>query len=94
MTALPRLQRPVALVDSDGKPGLTFQRWWDLLATAVEGRVLKDQAAFPTYAGYAGQTVSNPPTQAEVQALDDAVKTLADAFVALGVALQTADVLT
>jgi hypothetical protein len=29
-----------------------------------------------TYAAYAGQTISNPPTQAEVQALDDAVKLL------------------
>lgn len=27
-----------------------------------------------TYAAYAGQTISNPPTQAEVQTLDDAVK--------------------
>lgn len=66
--------------------------------TAIQGDlttfVLKDQAAFPTYTAYAGQTVSNPPTQAEMQALDDAVVTLATAFTSLKTALQTADVLT
>lgn len=35
------------------------------------------------YASYAGQTVSNPPTQAEMQALDDAVKALSRAVVGL-----------
>lgn len=34
-------------------------------------------------AAYAGQTVSNPPTQAEVQAIDDAVKALGQHVVAL-----------
>lgn len=35
------------------------------------------------YAAYAGQTVSNPPTQAQVQALDDAVKLLSQTVAAL-----------
>lgn len=35
------------------------------------------------YAAYAGQTVSNPPTQAEVQALDNAVKLLSQTVAAL-----------
>lgn len=35
------------------------------------------------YASYAGQVVSNPPTQAEVQALDDAVKLLSRTVAAL-----------
>ena len=35
-----------------------------------------------TYAAYAGQTVSNPPTQAEMQALDDAVKLLSQTVTA------------
>lgn len=35
------------------------------------------------YASYAGQTVSNPPTQGEVQALDDAVKLLSQTVAAL-----------
>jgi len=35
------------------------------------------------YAAYAGQVVSNPPTQAEVQALDDAVKLMSRTFAAL-----------
>lgn len=65
--------------------------------TAVEGDlanyVLKNQTAAwgaPTgtlsravYASYAGQTVSNPPTQAEMQALDDAVKAMSQAVVGL-----------
>jgi hypothetical protein len=34
-------------------------------------------------AAYAGQTISNPPTQAEVQTLDDAVKAISQHLVAL-----------
>lgn len=34
-------------------------------------------------ASYAGQTVSNPPTQAEMQTLDDAVKAVSQHLVAL-----------
>lgn len=40
-------------------------------------------ASRAAYASYAGQTVSNPPTQAQVQAVDDAVKALSQAVVAL-----------
>jgi hypothetical protein len=36
-----------------------------------------------TYAAYAGQTVSNPPTQAEMQTLDDAVKLMSQTFAAI-----------
>lgn len=36
-----------------------------------------------TFAAYAGQTVSNPPTQAEVQAIDDHVKVLSQRLAAL-----------
>ena len=35
------------------------------------------------YAAYPGQTISNPPTQAEVQTLDDAVKALSQHFAAV-----------
>lgn len=56
--------------------------------------VLKDQTAAPVYSAYAGQTVSNPPTQGEVQDLDDAVVALSAAVVGLIAALNTADVLT
>lgn len=35
------------------------------------------------YAAYAGQTVSNPPTQVEVQAIDDALKLLSRTVAAL-----------
>lgn len=35
-----------------------------------------------TYAAYTGQTVSNPPTQLEVQALDDAVKLISQTLAA------------
>jgi len=34
-------------------------------------------------ASYAGQTVSNPPTQAEMQTLDDAVKAISQHLVAV-----------
>ena len=34
------------------------------------------------YAAYAGQTISNPPTQAEVQTLDDAVKLMSQTLAA------------
>jgi hypothetical protein len=44
-------------------------------ATGTEART--------AYAAYGGQTVSNPPTQAEVQAIDDAVKTLGQHLAAL-----------
>jgi hypothetical protein len=40
-------------------------------------------AARTALASYAGQTVSNPPTMAEVQAIDDALKALSQALVAL-----------
>lgn len=46
--------------------------------------VEQDQAAAPSFSG---QTISNPPTQAEVQAIDDALAGLITA-------LQTANVLT
>lgn len=36
-----------------------------------------------TFAAYAGQTVSNPPTQAQVQAIDDAVKLISQHLAAL-----------
>jgi hypothetical protein len=39
-------------------------------------------AARTALASYAGQTVSNPPTQAEMQALDDAVKAISQHLVA------------
>jgi hypothetical protein len=47
--------------------------WAD--ATGTEART--------TFAAYAGQTVSNPPTQAEVQAIDDHLKVLSQRMAAL-----------
>lgn len=40
-------------------------------------------ASRATFTTYAGQTVSNPPTQAEVQAIDDHVKALSERMKAL-----------
>lgn len=45
-------------------------------------------------AAYAGQTVSNPPTQAEMQTLDDAVKAMSQHLVALINDLRGNDTLT
>ena len=42
-----------------------------------------------TFASYAGQTISNPPTQAEVQALDDAVVIVSRRLAALGTEIMT-----
>jgi peptidoglycan hydrolase CwlO-like protein len=63
------------------------------LQTTVLDAVLKDQTAAwatptgtflrTTFASYAGQTISNPPTQAEVQTIDDAVKGLSERLAAL-----------
>lgn len=51
-------------------------------------------AARTALASYAGQTVSNPPTQAEMQALDDAVKAISQHLVALINDLKSVSVLT
>lgn len=45
-------------------------------------------------AAYAGQTISNPPTQAEVQALDDACKKVSQVLAALITDLTTKGYLT
>lgn len=47
--------------------------WAD--ATGTESRA--------TFAAYAGQTISNPPTQLEVQAIDDHVKAISQRLAAL-----------
>lgn len=47
-----------------------------------------------TFVAYAGQTVSNPPTQAEVQAIDDHVKLISQHLAALISDLRGNDVLT
>lgn len=60
----------------------------------LAGYVQKDLTAAPAYTVYAGQTVSNPPTQGEMQDLDDEVAALSAAFDALKTALQAVDVLT
>jgi hypothetical protein len=68
-----------ASVPTTGDADVRFVRksvgpaWTDATGTATR----------TVYASYAGQTVSNPPTQAEVQALDDTVKALSQAVVAL-----------
>ena len=63
------------------------------LSTSFLDAVLKDQTAAwvdptgtftrTTFASYAGQTVSAIPTQAEVQAIDDATKGLSERLAAL-----------
>lgn len=47
-----------------------------------------------TFATYAGQVVSNPPTQAEMQTVDDAVKALSQRVAALITDLRANNVLT
>ena len=63
---------------------------YDALAPFVR----QNQAANPTYAGYAGQTVSVGYVQAEAQATDDAVKALATSYATLLTRLDTVNLLT
>lgn len=60
-----------------------------------DGRwVLQDQTAAPTVAAYAGTAIANPPTQANVQAVDAALVQLRTDVANLVAALQTVNVLT
>jgi hypothetical protein len=61
---------------------------FDLASDAVP----KNQVSAPTYSTYGGQTVSNPPTQAEMQTLDNAVVALSAAFASMNGKLQSAEV--
>lgn len=56
--------------------------------------VLQDGAAAPTVTAYAGTAISNPPTQAEVQAVDAALVQLRTDVAGLVTALQTVEVFT
>jgi hypothetical protein len=47
-----------------------------------------------TFAAYAGQTVTNPPTQAEVQAIDDHLKVISQRFAAAITDLRTINAFT
>lgn len=74
------------------------------LQTTVLDAVLKDQTpawvdptgtlARATFGAYAGQVVSNPPTDVEVQAIDDHVKVLSQTLAALVTDLRANGVLT
>jgi hypothetical protein len=61
---------------------------YDLAGT----KVTQDQVSAPSYSAYGGQTISNPPTQAEVQTLDDATTAIATALHSVISKLQTANV--
>jgi hypothetical protein len=101
---LPRLQRLAPIVDGEGHPTQLYQRWWQMLAEAVEARVSKDQTtawATPTgtfdrttFTAYAGQTISATPTQAQVQAIDNHVKLMSQHLAALISDLRANDTLT
>lgn len=58
-----------------------------------ERYVMQDTQAAPSLLAYGGTTISNPPTQAEVQAVDAAVQAVSNAFDNLIAILQTAEVL-
>lgn len=62
-------------------------------AYALAGtKVTKNQTAAPAYTAYPGQTISAIPTQAEVQALDNAVKAASAALASTISKLHSADV--
>ena len=101
---LQRLQRIVGIVQKDGTPTRWFQLLWQTLAEKVDGAVQKDSTpawvdptgtlARTTFATYAAPTISNPPTQAEVQALANHVQVLSQRMAALVKDLRDSDVLT
>lgn len=62
--------------------------------TLADNAVVKLQTPAPVYVPYTGQTVSNPPTQAEMQALDNAVVALATAYDSLKNKLQAIEALS
>jgi len=50
----------------------------------ADGRYVRQgQTSQPSYSSYGGQTISNPPTQAQVQATDDAVKAASAAIASI-----------
>lgn len=102
---LPRFQSSNTIVDKFGLPTLLFQNQWQRTMERVEADyVLRSQTvawADPTgtltrttFTTYAGQVVSNPPTQAEVQAIDDHVKALSERLATLVTDLRAAGVLS
>ena len=104
MTA-PSLQSLMQIVDpGTGQPHPFFvQSWNNLLQKAIKAVPQKSTPTWATPTGilsrttftaYAGQTVSNPPTQAQVQALDDALKAHSQHLAALITDLRTVGVLT
>lgn len=87
-----KLSSNFPIVDDAGLPTRPFAMNWqnlidDVASTVVGGEGAAWAAATGTedrtaLAAYAGQVVSNPPTQAEVQALDNAVVALSRHVVA------------
>lgn len=61
----------------------------------ADGRYVgKDGTAAPSYSAYTAPTISNPPTQAEVQGVANALQTASAALAALIVKLQAIHALT
>lgn len=97
-------QGVVTEIEAQGADIATAQTDITALEDALALYVLQDQTAAwadptgtltrTTFAAYAGQTVSNPPTQAQVQAIDDHVKVLSERLAALVTDLRANGVLT
>lgn len=92
--SVPTLQSVMQITNPDsGQPQPFFiQAWNNLVGKAAKAVAQKATPAWAnptgtltraTFAAYAGQTVSNPPTQAQMQALDDALKAHSQRLAAL-----------
>lgn len=92
--SVPTLQSGMQIVQPDtGQPNPHFVQWWNGLAHKAATAVVQRKTAAwatptgtlnrTTFVAYAGQTVSATPTQAQVQAIDDAVKLLSQHLAAL-----------
>ena len=73
---LPKLDKALNIVDlRDGRPTPAFQRWWQSAAVRADSGA-DDAADKVSKVGgliYAPVTLSNPPTQGELQAMADAL---------------------
>lgn len=73
---LPKLDKALNIVDlRDGRPTPAFQRWWQSAAVRADGGA-DDAAGKVSKASapvYGPVTLSTPPTQAELQAMADAL---------------------
>lgn len=70
---LPRLRRELKIVSKEGTPDLSFQQWWDRLATQIESSINNIQAAIDAAnLAQAAADTAQAAADAAADAADDA----------------------